>query len=402
MASEHTIQPNRLVRKCALLFALALFGYPIIGNAISLLQMDSRLLSVPFRIIVALFSLWIIVTTRRLHVDRVRQAMLLIWCLYSVRLIHDWLLTPLEGADYALQFFVATSVLPAIALMKGRAYDQRSFALRGFVVASLGSIISILALRFGGGDTQDLTSSSGRLSLTALDPVTLGNLAVSATLCAMPLWSRCTNVSKIAMAAVVCGLLLCLLLTGSKGPALALLACIGLYAMRRGKMLRFAILVLPVSLWLVTSASSPLAERLAAAGEDESTTDRIVVLTDSIDQIASAPLIGSAFVELNSGFYPHDVFVEASMALGVPVGLLFAGLVLFGLVKALKELKGPNYLLPMLYIQGVLAAAISGSLFGSTLLWVTLAILPMQRKPARNAGRARAGNSAALLPAPNA
>jgi len=78
MASEHTIQPNRLVRKCALLFALALFGYPIIGNAISLLQMDSRLLSVPFRIIVALFSLWIIVTTRRLHVDRVRQAMLLI------------------------------------------------------------------------------------------------------------------------------------------------------------------------------------------------------------------------------------------------------------------------------------------------------------------------------------
>jgi O-antigen ligase len=184
---------------------------------------------------------------------------------------------------------------------------------------------------------------------------------------------------------VLAGLVLCLLLTGSKGPALALSACIGLFALRRGHVLRVAVFALPMMLWLITSDSSPLAARLAAAEGDESTADRITVLNDSINQISDGPLAGSAFVELNSGFYPHNIFVEAPMALGVPAGLLFAGLAIFGLIRAWKELKGPNYLLALLYIQGVFAAAVSGSMFGSTLFWITLSLLPMKARAAKSA-----------------
>jgi len=385
MGTEPAPHRGRLTGKCSVLFALALFGYPLIGNTISLLQVDSRILSVPFRIFVALFSLWIIAGSRRLQADAWRQVMLLIWCLYVARLLHDWLLTPLEGADYALQFFLATSVLPAVALMKARAYEQRIFAVNGFVVASMGSIMSVLALRFGLGDTQDLTQSSGRLSLSAVDPVTLGHLAVSAILCAVPLWPRASQGAKIFLTCVLAVLVLSLLLTGSKGPALVLCICMGLFAVRRGHVLRFAVIALPMLLYLITSDSSPLAARLAAAEGDESTADRITVLNDSINQIADGPLVGSAFVELNSGFYPHNVFVEAPMALGVPAGLLFAGLAVFGLIRAWKELKRPNYLLALLYIQGVFAAAVSGSLFGATLLWVTLALLPMKLRVAKSA-----------------
>ncbi len=94
--------------------------------------------------------------------------------------------------------------------------------------------------------------------------------------------------------------------------------------------------------------------------------------------------MGSAFVELNSEFYPHDLYVEAPMALGIPLGLVFIGMAVFGAFRAWKELKGDNYLLGLLYFQGMLAGTISGSLFAAALFWIVLAILPLRVKMASN------------------
>jgi hypothetical protein len=351
-----------------------------VGNINSLLQIDSRLLSIPFRIAVAIGSLWIIGTSPRLRTDALRRAMLIIWFCYVVRLVHDWVFTVLPSADYALQFFLAASVLPALGLMKSQAYDQRRFAYFGFAVASAGSIISLLATRFGGGEVRDLTEATGRLSLTALDPTTLGHLAVSAMFCGLALWATAKPRGRVILSCVFPLLIICLISTGSKGPALILAVCTGLLALRRGAALRFAALALPFLLLLLISDSNPLASRLAASEDDQSTVDRIVLLNDSLKQIEDAPLMGSAFVELNSEFYPHNVFVEAPMALGIPLGLVFIGMALFGAVRAWRELKGDNYLLGLLYFQGILAAALAGALFAATLFWIVLAILPIRVK----------------------
>ncbi len=370
---------NRIIRQCSLLFGLALFGYPVIGNIISLLQVDSRTLSVPFRILVASWSLWIIVISGKLRMDRLRKVMLFIWLVYGLRLLHDWLFTNLDGADYALEFFLACSVLPAIALMKAKLYDQRKFAMAAFGIATLGSIMSIFVLKFGNADRQDLSEVS-RLSLAAVDPVTLGHLAVSALLCAFALWPGCKVFPRIILVCLCIPVVACLLLTGSKGPALTLVISVGLLATRRRNLFRFAMIAAPAAIWLIVSDASPLGARIAASSDDQSTLDRIVVLSDSIQQIADAPWIGSAFVELNSGFYPHNVFVEAAMALGLPIGVLFTGLVLFGAIRAWRDLRGNNYLLGLLYIQAILASAISGSLYGSTMLWVVLALFPIMKR----------------------
>ncbi len=170
-------------RQCAWLFSIALFGYPIVGNLISLFQLESRVLSIPFRVAVGVFSLWLIATTKRLRIDGWRRLMLMIWFLYCLRLVHDWVFPELDGADYALQFFIATSVLPAVALLKARAFHQRRYALVAFIIASTGAITSLLTAMFGNAEVQDVTATSGRLSLAALDPVSLGHLATSASLC---------------------------------------------------------------------------------------------------------------------------------------------------------------------------------------------------------------------------
>ncbi len=316
--------------------------------------------------------------------------MLLIWFIYCLRLIHDWLFTNLDGADYAFQFFIATSVLPAFALMKAGAFQQQKFALVGFVTASLGSISSMLVTIYGNADVQDVAVSSGRLSLTALDPVSLGHLAASAILCGFVLWRGARMRAKVCLAAMALPLVWCLVLTGSKGPALAIVLCMGLWALRNGQAFKYALMAIPLIALTLAWEGNPLSARLSGSQEDESTVDRLVVLEDSLDQIAGSPIAGSAFVELNSGFYPHNVFVEAAMAMGIPVALLFLALMSFGAWRSWRLLRGENSLLGILYFQALFAASTSGAIFGATMLWVILAMLPGSAVTASGNGR---GNS---------
>jgi hypothetical protein len=387
---------KRMVNRCALLFAISLFGYPVIGSVISLLQIDSRSLSIPFRIAVGLFSVYVILTSRRLKVDRLHQVMLFIWVLYIVRLLHDWLIPDLEGADYALQFFVVSSVLPGFALMKARVYQWRTFAFIAFVVASAGALIGLFGGIFGGSDVQE-GGVTGRLSLSALNPVSLGNQATSAILCGLVLWRGAATRYRLILTCAIGLLLLCLVLTGSKGPVLQLLLCVGLWALRRGWALRMGLVALPLLMWLTVSTENPLAARLAGSSEDSSTLDRVEMITDSLNQIEGSPLIGSAFVELNSGYYPHNVFIEAGLAFGVPVALVFAGMIFVGAYKAWKTLKTDYDLLGVLFFQGLLDAAVAGSIYGMTQLWVILAMLPaaalVARKPLRQLRQADASPS---------
>jgi len=364
---------KRVLNRCAMLFALDLFGYPVVGSVISLLQIDSRTLSVPFRVSVALFSIWIILTTRRLKLDGLRRLMLIIWFLYIIRLVHDWLGPALQGADYALEFFVVTSVLPGFALMKAHVYQQSRFALIGFVIASAGALLGLFGGLFGGAAIED---PSGRLSLAALNPVSLGNQATSAFLCGLVLWRGAKTRHRIVLTGIFALLFGCLVLAGSKGPVLQLMVCLALWALRRGFLLRLGLLGVPVAVVILASSSNPLADRLAQAGDDSSTVDRVVMISDSLDQISDSPLVGSAFVELNSGFYPHNIFVEAGLAFGVPVALAFAWMIFVGVRRAWVTLKTDCDLLGLLFFAGLLDATLAGSIYGMTQLWVMLAMLP--------------------------
>jgi O-antigen ligase len=379
---------RRLLKRSAWLFAIALFGYPIVGNLVSLLQIDSRIVTLPFRIAVSVFSVFVLITSGRLKSDLVHKLMFVIWLLYSFRLLHDWLGPQLEGADYAFEFFVGGCILPAVALMKSGAYDHKKYALISFGVASIGALTSLGAAVLGNA-VHDLSDTSSRLFLAAVDPVSLGNLAVSAILCGLVLWRQVSNRSRFLLALIVALLLWCLILTGSKGPAFALVGCVGLWAVRRRLVWRFALLAIPVLLWVAVSSENPLVSRLASSDSDESTLERVVILNDSLQQIAAAPYVGSAFVELNSGYYPHNEFVEAALAMGVPVAVLFCFLLGVGAYRSWKTLNTRFELLGLIFFQSLFAAAVSAAIFGSVLLWVTLAMLPSASMRDRSRGDER-------------
>lgn len=375
VASALDRQQNLRVRYGALLFALALFGYPIVGNLVSLLNIESRSLSVPFRLFVGSMSLFIFATMGRMWLDNWRLLILVIWCALILRLSFDTLVTDIDGADYALGFFIIGSVLPVLALWKLDAYDQKRFALAGLIATSIGSLMSLSANYLGAFGESDLTELTGRLSNVSLNPVSLGHLAVSGFFCGLVLMRETTLWRRITIAVVMVGLIFVVVQTGSKGPVLSLAIALLMWSVRRGIAGRIIVLAASVVTVFVLYGNNPFFERLMSINEDPSTFDRIVLIQDSLQQILSSPWFGSASVELNTGYYPHNILLEAAMSFGLPLTTVLVVVLARGLIISWRLLDKTYDLIPLLYIQALVISQVSGALFADSMLWVCLIVL---------------------------
>lgn len=375
----------------AWLFALALFGYPLAGALASVLQVESRAVSIPFRMLVLLVGLVVLASSRLPRGGGLRTLLMLVWFAYSLRLFHDTFISPVDGADYALMFFLAGTLLPAVALLAREEWEQKTFARVSLGLATLGCAAMLLGNRFGTFGDSDLTEAAGRLTVIALSPIGLGHLAASAVLCCIALWRTSGWALRTALIAAAGLASAALMAAGSKGPALALCVALMAWSFRHiTKRWPIPILAFMAATALVTISDNPLMTRLIAASEDLSTFERMVLWQNSIAQIAGAPIVGSAYVELESGFYPHNVVLESALALGLPLASVFVVLLLCGSWRAWRALASPSEdLLGLLYFQALVGAMFSGSMYGATMLWVTLALLFRRRPTPRRSGAER-------------
>jgi O-antigen ligase len=377
----------------AWLFAIALFGYPVVGNVTSLLQLDGRVLSISFRIGVGMFALWTFLLPGRLALDPWRAALLLIFIAYILRLGYDMSIGGIDGADYALQFFLVGSLLPALAIWRLDAYDERRFARATLAIASTGCLMSLSGYALGAFGEADLTETTGRLSTVALNPVSLGYLAAGGLLAALAIWPKATQSARFVIAALSLVMLIVLLLTASKGPALILLSALVMWSFRRGLFVSAIVAAMSVFGLILSVGESPLAARVAASAEDLSTLDRLDLLEGSVRQIAAAPWFGSAFVELESGFYAHNILIEAAMSFGLPITVFLIMILARGTVSSWRLLGTEGEFVALLFFLGFASSLISSSIYGATVLWVSLVVvlgLTRQRAHRRRPSRAAA------------
>lgn len=362
---------SKRARLGAWLFAWALFGYPIIGVVSALLQQEGNTLSVAFRLAIAAASLWAMASPGAIRMDRLRLSILIFWTAFGCRLVFD-AINGVEEAPYALQFFIFSSMLPTLGLWKLDAFDAKRYARASFIVSSIGCIAALLgafAQMFG---DADLSSAVGRLSLKSLNPVTLGFLAASGLISGIVIWPHTPPKQRWILRVVLLLLLWTLLLTGSKGPALGLVALLLLFAWRQRSALNFGLSLLGIASILLLFERQPLIERLFASQEDQSTADRMNLLADSLSQIMDSPWIGSSFVETESGSYAHCLLLEAPMALGIPLAMaLFSALTIVA-HRSIRGLSGSQPIFELLYLQGLLGLMASGSMYGATMTWASL------------------------------
>lgn len=330
---------------------------------------------------------WTVLSNRaRRYRGLVWYPFVVFWSLYLVRLMLDTMSPPERLARPIGEFYlyaIGTCLLPSMAFF-GR-LDERTIKralLATLLVTGAGAVATVIF------NYQALGTAFGRsVGNEYLNPITLGHLAVTLIiLCVYLLLQRppAVNVPKPALWLGITLGLLCLALSASRSPVVALVVLLLLlcaHAYRRGqKLLVLALLAVvaaasPLIVNVLTSLGSELVERLTYTLGNYEQEARLGLITAAWGQFLDHPFLGSAVVEKISGNYPHNVVVESFMATGIFGGLAFTTLLLAGLGAALRLiLTTRTYAwLGLLFIQSVIWANLSGSLYTHFTLWYLLA-----------------------------
>lgn len=320
-------------------------------------------------------------------------ALALFWFVLMLRLVVDAgtprMPLPRAPAEYAL-FAVGVCLIPLVAMFElpARATLRLAWALSLAVVAT--ASLGLLWLLGTGAITVIWDS---RVSTEVLNPITVGYLGASlVVLCLarpfhlpgeLPGPAPLRGAAWFLLGAAGAGLSVA---SGSRGPLLALALVVAAWLVlspvqRRHRGWRiaarvgFALLVvaaIAVAAVVVTEllGVNPF-KRFLWLLEDDSVGYRRQALAGSLAQFASSPWFGDALIERSTLDYPHNIYVESLMSVGIvgTAGLLVFTLAVVRAAVTLLRREVSAAWVGMLSLLHIFASLTSGALYLSDAFW---------------------------------
>lgn len=381
----------------ALLLAMIVAGYPLVSTLPGFLNVESRIISVPFRAFVLLLSFALILSRvickRHIYLGVLWFPLLVFWSFYFIRILLDTVFFPiplrLHISEYYL-FSIGVSFIPMVALMAWFDNDtqRKSFNLT-VVIAATSSVLALYSvyLAYISGDTYSV--EVGRMATETLNPISTGHLGVSLViLCVFFFVSkRTTSLINAFLFALMLVLGIFVALAGaSKGPILALLIVLLYYFIHslKNKISLKLLLFTPLFFFLLYKFANIIEAKIGfnsiarfqhfINSNEGVPSVRMELYKDAWSQFIQNPVFGSALEELNSRFYPHNLIIESFMSTGLVGGIAFCTILILGMWSAVTVMRlRPSYgWLSLLFFQYAIGAQFSGSLYESGTMWALL------------------------------
>lgn len=374
---------------------LSITGYPMVaGLSAEIGLADSPALSILVRVLTAVLGIYCLWQARRFQPTSTSQswvmcAYLSFWTLYLLRVVHAAYLTgsilPWSGTEY-LSYALIFSILPSLGgtrHLPNRTHRMLWIMSGAFVLALLTNLHQFFK------EVNDLSFlTGGRAKSDKLNPISLGIMACNALLILYCLWQdgEIRNLWRRGLALLLGTLAFGgLVLSGSKGPTLALLVSLlifHLFPLSTARTVRVlgTTVVVGVVVGLAAFQLNNVVEinlitrfmdLVTGQNNDQSNQERLWAYTAAWAQIVEAPILGSALVDNVMHYYPHNLLLEVLLSTGV-VGMLFLLLVLsFALYHGIRllEARGPQRWIPLMLVQSLVGAMASGGIHMASQLW---------------------------------
>ena len=375
----------------SIFLALLLFGQVFFSTLAYFFGVENRLFILPFRGLMALYSLYVvlinIVANKSRFLEAFPLSLLIFWFVYFAKLFFDYFLLGVAIALPVWEFFVwglGGCFLPSLAcyLLPGnsdRAPNAAFILYLGFLL--LGSSTVLFAFSAG--------FDSHRFQLPSLNPInTSHSFFVLSLFSISSLANRCSSAVKSLCSAVVVIFGVSMgIYAGSRGALLAFVCSflIVFFASRFNRLWVLAPLLFSVYL-LIQFDPSDLVGRLSAAGSDYNSVLRLSAIRESIRVFLAHPFLGAGFsyhLDLSASvgypqmWYPHN-FIFESLGLG---GLLLT-LPLFTCiflairlcVDSLNKSSTSHLWRIAILVQASGYVAFSGHLSNVPLFWIALGL----------------------------
>ena len=380
------------------IYILGITGYQLVSGVTSIINIDNRVFSILFRTALLLFCIFLlsIKLNKRNSVyhGKMIYPIAVFWCLYTAQLLLDTYVDPVslsrEPYEYIV-FAIGAGFIPMMAFM----LIINDYTLDRIVKIVYIAVVISCGLNGYSALTSEETLYYHRLFAVSLNPISLGHLAVTLLVLSVFFLIKESNnktVLKIIYILNVIFASIILSLSGSRGAFLSLIVVIFMYLLTniKEKYLLVTITTFAIFFYGLYELSSyieneymfsPLTrlEKIADPSAIHSS-HRLFLISNAWEQFLDAPLIGSGLEVKTSMIYPHNVVVESFMATGVIGGISFVFIIIGGLIISWKLLKKEirHVWIPLLYIQYIVGAQFSGSLWSASLMWIMLGAVLME------------------------
>lgn len=376
-------------------------GYPLVAAFATMFGLPNTPISLAMRALNFCLALLLIVTGIACRRGRGASVLLLLlvlfWGAYAVRLYVDTLYDPLflgRDVSYYWVWAIGGSLVPMLGLaMRTNRPEQADDYFRWLYLATFaGCFLSMFLATGTVSNESGMEYESGRMRLEALNPISLGHLgAMLVELSAWALlfhrpWARGSR-RLLLLAGLAIGAYV-LLAANSRGPLLAAMACFLFLLCFVSFRYKFAVMafllvgavaVVPLSVYLEEAHNINALSRLfgMSLNEHAQQSSRLDLYASAMDVFWANPWLGGAMEDPATLSYPHNIIIESLMALGLFVTVLFIGLLVgLGARAAVLFRRYPQYGWPaLLFLQYLVGAQFSGSLYGSTFLWCAMGMV---------------------------
>ena len=300
--------------------------------------------------------------------------------LYILRLLENFYIQNIDiipGAQTIFSVFIFNALLPCIIL----SYFKSNLRDSDFAFA-----MSALAAIFLLGLTLNLDelakTASSRLTLDRVNPIVLANTSI-AFLQFQLLFFRQSNFIKIATLVTTPFLLLVAILAQSRGPWLAAAGTLAFYIfVSQGRARLFAIGAASLGVLLAFIYGSDYLAVIfnrfmfTDLNLDDSTFVHYQGITGAWKQFTDDIFFGRYAIEMVTGFYPHNIFLEAPMSVGllgaIPffIHLGFATLASIGIVRSRDSSLVAKFL-ALTFVRESIVNSFAGSIWGATSFWIS-------------------------------
>ncbi len=369
-------------------FICSLVSYPVFGLLSSIFGLETQSITTPYRSIVLTISLITISVSLFIKNRIVIDKWLLIFLLmYLIRIIYDLNNNSIENNRFSVIFFIVVVCIPLTSILISNIfYFKESFIGKGLLAVGLfGGAMALLASAAGLGYNpwEDQGITDVRLGFTAVNPITLGNLGVTTTICGLFLLSE-KDTSRmwqlLCIVAIAVGGVLAIR-AGSRSALIALILCSIWFGFQNPRRLIYLIPIATVALVLGVTQSNVVLHTIDTIFEggwqyDGSSLIRLEMQNIAINDFYDSPLYGKHHANpmLPSGYHPHNLFIETAMALGILGLILFSSLLIRVTFSVFRHFNRSNPLLTLLLMQQIISATFSAALWGADAFFILLAL----------------------------
>lgn len=386
----------------SIITTLVLLGYPFISFFPAYYHLETRLFSIPLRLIILTLSTLNIIlygsinninfyTSKSKKIgSNIFYLVLLFWLLYIIKIL---IIVPyynatsyLSNEEY-LQTVFGMTLVPTISLMLTR-FDDIDINLLKSILGPMCLLTGILLI-FSIISSENTLEfyDSGRMYTEAISPIFIGFVGSWNIVSGIFLYKPNIGVKKklFLLLSIIVGVIL-ISLSGSRSPVVGLLALFIVYNYKSffSSYIKLIIIIVMSYLFLIIinvtiDYLNPefynrflliFSEEIYDSGSDS----RVGLATNALSQFYDNFIFGSRLTEKNTGYYPHNMFIESFMALGVFGGVLFTIIQLKILIIIYMSLmaRKNNIFFSALSIVIYFSYLFTGSIYSSPEYWFTI------------------------------